>query len=549
MAYVLGLIYESLAFFPEAMGNYDRLEFKKGEAKGAFYYKTVLRKSYVKFITGLKYRKLLSMVDADGGFYRVFKNSADEAEWKDALAGHGVMLYFFGAHDSAEAIFESVKKNSKLMPAAQFAQAENYMNMGLHQDARVVFQDLLRVFQDSERTDLLAYIYLRLGDIANIRGETDNALAFYMLIAPRLEEGEEVVFTDPYIIQSMAVGEYFMKTEKGEEAIAIFKMLSRGPMPIGLDLRESIALNITLLYHTEELELKAFSNAKEFALLYPDNAYIHQVKRIINDTIYKFIATVYENHDYHNVLYYYYENMRFVKEKRTLMLVAKVFLDLGFPEDARLIFTKLWNRYPKYTDIELLTGLARSEAMLGEFLKAEKNLRKSRPEDRTGRELVAKSWRLLADDYYRKGDMPGALKSYANVRKTLFDVIVELRYASLLTSQRRAKDAISVYRALLKRSITDDTKGKAYFGAAEAYSSVRSYRKAVINYQFALKLSAKKLSGEINYKIGEANYAMGKLDKALKAWKEAERIDSQGYYKRLAKARIKEVTIWEQARM
>ncbi|MBE9532095.1 MAG: hypothetical protein IME98_04760, partial [Proteobacteria bacterium] len=61
VAYVLGLIYESLAFFPEAMGNYDRLEFKRGEAKGAFYYKTVLRKSYVKFITGLKYSKLLSM--------------------------------------------------------------------------------------------------------------------------------------------------------------------------------------------------------------------------------------------------------------------------------------------------------------------------------------------------------------------------------------------------------------------------------------------------------------------------------------------------------
>ena len=62
---------------------------------GEFYFKTILRKSYVKLLMGLKYTKSLSIIDADGGFYKVFKKSTDEREWRTALEGHGVMLYFF----------------------------------------------------------------------------------------------------------------------------------------------------------------------------------------------------------------------------------------------------------------------------------------------------------------------------------------------------------------------------------------------------------------------------------------------------------------------
>jgi tetratricopeptide (TPR) repeat protein len=548
--YISGLVYESLAFFPEAMGNYARLEFTKEEAGGEFYYKTILRKSYVKFLTGLKYSRLLSMIDADGGFYKVFNNSTDDIDWRDALAGHAVMLYFFGSHDHAELIFKQIAEYGPLRPAYQLARAENYMSLGLHQNARVAFQDLLVAINDSKRHDLLAYMYLRLGDIANIRGESDNAKAFYEQIVPLPDEQDgEIVYNEPYIMQAMAVGEYYMKAEKNADAIGIFRVITNGPFPIGLDLRETVALNLVLLYIRDSQTSEAFVRAKEFTLLYPKNPYIRKVWEIINDHIYSIISEGTEKHDYNNVLYYYFENVGFIKEKRTLIPASIVLMDMGFPYEANQIFLSLWEKNPSYSDISVVTGLAKSTLMLENREKAREFLKKARASNKADRVKLAETWRLLGDEFHRKGEIEGAIVSYANARKEIKDNNLDLTYANLLTLSLQGKKAVDIYKSLLKRSLTDEFIVKVYMGFAECYFSIRDWRRALTNYHFALRSAPKSELGKIYYKIGEINLALGKESLAVEAWKHAVDTDEQGYFKKLARGRLREVQIWKPTRM
>ncbi|MEE9543297.1 MAG: hypothetical protein V3V95_05895, partial [Thermodesulfobacteriota bacterium] len=488
-------------------------------------------------------------IEADGGFFNVFKNSNDTMDWSDALGGHAVMLYFFGAHENAEVIFKSVAEHGPMGSAYLLARAENYMLLGLHQEARVAFQELLIRLKNSTRHDLLAYMYLRLGDIANMRKETDDAKAFYESIAPLPDLDTEITFNEPYIMQAMAVGEYYMKAGKDAEAIGVFRTVSGGPFPIGLDLRETVALNLVLLYERDSLEVEAFVAAKDFILLYPDNPYIAEVWRIINDHIHKLIADGYAKHDFNNVLYYYFENIGFIKERRTLLLAGEVLMDIGFPQEANDLFVKLWEANSSYTDIAVLSGLARSAFMLDNRGDAAKLLKRAKASGSKQKLKIAQTWRLLGDEYYRKGEVKGAISAYGEARKSISDEALDLKYATLLTHTFQAARALGIYKGLLKRPVSDALKDEVYLVFAECYVSLKEWRRALTNFHFALKSAKKLKEGEIYYKIGEVNFAMGRDTQALAAWKKAVETDEQGYYKKLARVRIREVEVWKSTRM
>ena len=224
-------------------------------------------------------------------------------------------------------------------------------------------------------------------------------------------------------------------------------------------------------------------------------------------------------------------------------------MDMGFPQEADRVFAGLWKKDPSYLDIDVLSGVARSSFLVEKKGEAAKLLKRARPKTAAQRTKVAETWRHLGDYYYRKGERKGAIDAYREARKRISDEALDLRYATLLTRTSNGARAVGIFKELLKRRVSDAFKGEVYLGFAECYFSIKDWRRALTNYHFALKSAPKFVKGEIHYKIGEVNFAMGKVAQAMAAWEKAVEVDEQGYYKKLARGRIKEVEIWKSARM
>jgi tetratricopeptide (TPR) repeat protein len=537
LLFLTGLINESMGFFPEAAANYAMVETAPNGKE--FSNRTALRRSFVKFIEAVTANSLFAMIDADGGFFRIYNESTTEDEWNEALAGHALVLYNFGDHKHAETIFASISPAYLMGPAYQFARAENYVSLGLHLNAIDLFERLKVYLVENEEMTLASYISLRLGDLYLMSGNDADATSNYNQILVDRNKDTPLAVDDGFIMQSMALAEHHYKKDEHVEATETLRRLLAEKLPPMLEIEKTGGLYLIELFRKMGFEEDAFLEAKGFLQNYPDTRWSPEVRAFVDDVIRKRINEAYASNDFQKVLYHYHVSLDFVSDPKLLAIVGTAFVERKLPAEAKAVFTKLAEAMPPAEARFINIGLARSEIMLGNadagyaLLSA---IKPAGPPMKPDEErYFAAGLRELGDFHFKKAAYQASLWGYESAARFVKDFELDLRLAMALDFAGRQSDALKIYTALIASVADASVKGRAHIGRGDIL--------------FARKKWADALA---YYKLGEASRAFGNEAEAIKAWKAAAAAAGAGgeaVYARLAEERLKEVGAWERVRM
>lgn len=582
--YLIGLIYEGLGFYPEALGNYARISVRR-DGGGVFYRKAMLRTAFVNLMKTVEGGDIALLEETSDRFYGVYRESSDPAEWEEALAGYAVTLYESGDHADAEDVFRKIDGYIYLHPAYGFSRAENYLRAGEIEKAKDAFQRLSAQYGEG---GLLQYIFLRLGDIAVMEGKEKDGELFYKRLTEDVKETEDgkekKTFASPLpgdapVMGKMALSELYMNEKRAESVNILKDMMS---MPLPSEVRDAALVYLVNLSRAEGLYRDTLAFSKEFlSRPGPGKA---EVKAVLDDTLYLIISGAHERKDYTGVMEVYYGNREFIKDKRILFMAAESFLNAGLADEAAAIYGRLMNpqgglvgrrgrqgRLDGWGDAGASIGLARCRIMKGDGAGAADALRAVRPSDRPGRldspqgglvgrkeqALLADAFRLLGDLHLRKGEYGEALSAYSEALKGMDKPEIYLKKAHAHVLRGEEERAVDIYLDVIKRlSIKDGwsavkdaaTMGaKAFLGLGDAYYSMKRWKDSLDSYGRGIggADADKEEKIRVRYRMGEANFFTGNVEEAVSAWQEVVKEDRDGYMGRLADERLKEVDLWQ----
>ncbi len=551
LIYTTALIYESVGFYTEAAGNYSRLD---EYAEGDELLNARFRQSFATSINAVKYGSFAQLVEADLALLKVFRRSDDKDIWSSALAGHAVILYIFNNHRSAEKIFEKLEEGGLLTSQYHFIRAENFMSLGYLDEAEFLFSNLMDYALQNTMETFQSYIYLRLGDIAAMRGDFNGAEVSYnkMKIDWELKPGDpDFIGDDHYVMRTMAAAEVSILKNKMAQALKLLDDVSTVEVSLSLGMDRSIALYRIFLYADSGLGDEAFAAAKHFLLIYGKTPWQEDVWEVIDNYIYKEFADSYANEDYYSIVKNYYKNIRYVRKRRSLLLASESFLAIDLPMESKKIYEGLLSDVRgQSVDLKAISGLVKSHILLQENASAQKLLKGFKP--RSGKEKLLKAnlTRDLAGSFYRSGEYADAIGAFADVRKTLpFDAGLELRYARSLLLTSRESESIWVYKDILTKSDEPRVHAECLIGIGKASFNLKRYGEGLRALRRAAGIAGEDERPRVFYMLGETSHKLGRRTDAKDAWKMSVETGMDSDYVELSRERLKEITQWERARM
>ncbi len=551
LIYATALIFESVGLFTEAAGNYSRLE---GYTKGDELLNSKLRESFATSISAVKYSSFAQLVEADMDLLRVFRRSEDPEIWSSALAGHAVILYIFNDHRSAEKIFEKLEDDDLLTSQYHFIRAENFMSLGYLDEAEFLFKRLLDYALHNTMETFQSYIYLRLGDVAAIRGDLDGAEALYNKMKVDWElkpDDPNFIGDDHYIMRTMAAAEVSILKNKMAQALKLLGDVSTVEVPPTLGMKKSIDLYKIFLYADSGLGDKAFEAAKHFLLIYGKTPWHGDVWEVIDNYIYKEFADSYATEDYFTIMKNYYKNIRYVRKRRSLLLAAEAFLENDLPTESKKIYEGLVSDVRgESLDIKAISGLIRSHILLRENGSAWKILKSFSARNDKERSFKINLTRAIADSFYRSGEYTDAIGAFVSVRKVLpFDAGLELKYARSLLLTSKEKESIRVYKDILKKSEDSSVHSEGLIGIGKASFELKRYGDGQRAFRKAADIAGEEERPRVLYMLGETSHKLGRRSDAKEAWRMSVETGMDSDYVELSRERLKEITQWERARM
>ena len=546
--FTTGLIYESIGFYPEAMGNYSRIDPKMNRD---LFLRTLLRKSFVKFINGLNYSSIFDMIDADTGFYKVYKESSDHYLWSNAMAGHAVMLYVFGEHSYAEEIFAKLDTETLLEPTYQFIRIENYLNLGRTSLAEALLIKLQGYVSKELTESLKSYINLRLGDIAAMNGDLMGAEEFFNDIGTETTYdpfGAPSAMDDGFIMKTMAMAELHLKSENYKDSLKLLLQLKGTQLPPKLALETTIPLYMMSIYDRTDRDEEAFGVAKDFLMLYPKSDWAEEAWAYVDQYIFNLFVKAYSEQDYHGVLDAYYENKRFVRKRRALLMAADAMLSSGLPEEGRIVYSELTGRGGNFFDWKASRGLVEALSVVAENDKAAAIVNRMKPRNAEEELIKAESARILAGAYYGGGSYKESQSFYEKALKVIDDAGLHADHGLVLALNGEHKGAAGAYGRALSKAPDDALKARSLIGEGDALFNMKEFKSSLKSYSSAEEFAGADLIGRVLYMKGLSKRRLGKRREALELWKRAVREGAQMDYVTLSKERLKEAEAWEKVR-
>lgn len=536
--FIKGIIYETMGFFPEAVGNYTRLV--QFYPNGKFFKKAVIRNAFLKLIKGLKTDSISLVKEASRDFYRVYKESDEPDEWKDAIAGYAVTLSIIKEDAYADEVFRKVEGHISLNPSYQFFIAENYLKMGRLKEAKALFQKLLETQRES---NISPYINLRLGDISILEGRDAQGELFYnemIKTTKSLSDTGIKETSDTVIMGTMALSESYMKKGKNNQVIKLLKGFLEKPIDAAVN--DSARYYLIKLLKAEGSLQEAISLSNKFLASYPMSTWKKDVEAIRDDIIYTSISNTYNNGDYQKTSRFYYENKPFIKDERLLIMIGESLLHLNLPKEAEGVYKFL----KKGKGIKGSLGLAKSFIMDGNAKKSIEIIKGISSLKNEERMEVARVYYMIGNHYFRTGEYEDALRSYSLAQKGGMDEPdLHLKTGRIYELLGRRDDAVKIYEGIVLKTSNEILKAKAFIRLGDIYYISKEWENSLSFYAKGVQYMA---SGEERlkfiYKMGEANISIGKKREAVAAWQEVERED-KGYLGKLASERLQEVKTWE----
>ncbi|MBI5327946.1 MAG: hypothetical protein HZB80_06620 [Deltaproteobacteria bacterium] len=530
--FIGGLIYESIGFYPEASGSYERLI--QYYPKGNFYRKALLRQSFINLVKGLKMDSAALIREASNGFYKVYKESNDPLEWEDALAGYSITLYESKDYQYAEEVFQKIEGHILSVPAYQFCRAENYMKTSKISEAKGLFQKL---YEQYAETNFAPYLRLRLGDIEIIQGRENSGEKFYKKI---IEYADKTITHDPLVMGTLAVSELDMKRKKNSDAIKALKKLLEEPS--ASPAKAAAVFYLIKLYNMERFYGEAISLSKRFFSMYPSSPWKGDVGKVLDGVIWTLVSGAYKKGDYHLTAKTYYENKGLIKDKEMLLLIGQSLLMLALPDEAVTVYKSI----PDKKDAGVRRGLAKGFIMKGDIKKGEEILNSISPRSKEEKMEIAMIFMSAGDFHFRKGEYDEMLKAYYNAGKNgLNEQEFYLKSAQLYRFLDKKDDAIKSYQNIINLTAGEYIKAKAFIGIGDVYFSMKRWGDAVKAYTNGVKsIEDKDERMQVIYRMGEIYMSLGNNKEGVKAWEEVAKED-KGYLGRLADERLQVVKAWE----
>lgn len=549
--FVAGFVYEVLGLYPEAMGNFKRII--QNYSKGKLYRKAILRLAFINLGQGIRNGSNPLIKDASEGFYKVYEESDEPLEWKDAMAGYALTLCELNINQYAEEVFQKIDKHISLNPLYQFYRAENYLKIGELQKAKVIFQKLPELYSEAV---FLSYALLKIGDITVLEGKEKEGELFYKTIIQdnnrtMEQNNSEFISSDAAVMGKLALSELYMNQKRSLEAMNLLKGLADGPASAQVK-------HISMLYFISISEAEGrykdvLSTSKQVLSSSDSNTWKMDTKAVLDKTVSMLITDAYNKKDYKKVIRLYYDNRAFIKDKAILMMAGEGLLNMGMPTDAEAVYQALRDG----NDTRVSLGLCKSLIMNGDVKMAAAILKKIKPNGEKERMDRAGAFWSLGDLYFRNGEFNKALEAYSEAKSGLDKPELHYKLAQTYALLGEGGRASTIYSHIINNPSDQDIKAMAILGLGDVWYLMKRWEQALSAYTKGMEMitaqSASGIVGEqhnlmIIYRIGELHLMFGNNKQAVEAWDKVAKED-KGYLGKLAEERLKEVNLWNQARM
>ncbi|MBI5234376.1 MAG: hypothetical protein HY880_08480, partial [Deltaproteobacteria bacterium] len=433
--YVIGLMYEAVGFYPEALMSYVEIAWDSPYRKRAS-----LRVLLQSFLSAVKSDSNANLLEFDKKIMAVADIQNDTDSRNEALAQRAYVLFSLGRHLEAEELFKKSGGRLEQNPFSLLIWAENRALINDYDGASSIFHKLEVLSEYTSDALLRSYVYLRLGDMAMIGKRYKDAESFYLKMpgellrqrpAGRQAEGFEYrgKRDDAPLIKSMALSELYMMDKKSEQAIEILKGFVNADVPYGIGMDDNALFYLVRLSNESASFKDTLSYARIYNERFPQSLRKRNIMVEVELAVTNLITSAYKAHEYPAVIRFYNENINAIWKKEIYIMAAESFIALGFGDEAVRILERLVKLYGPFKDIGVPLNLAKAEIIRGNVDEAKKRLKTLKPASNEDDLAIAQTYQTLGGMYFKRERYKDALDAFAEAAKHINDPEMELKRA------------------------------------------------------------------------------------------------------------------------